>query len=128
MKGKNILALLLAVSIAATNGSVAFAAEEINTEEVPACGTEETTDWAYDVLSGNEIMLTEYKGTDADVEIPSSIDGKWVTKLQYNLFEDNTTIKSVSIPATVYYMGGVDEVDVFVGASSLVDILSLIHI
>ena len=50
---------------------------------------------------GSSISIYEYTGTDASVTIPSEINGKPVTAIEADAFEKNTTIKSVSIPASV---------------------------
>lgn len=50
---------------------------------------------------GSSISIYEYTGTDASVTIPSEINGKPVTAIEADAFANNTTIKSVSIPASV---------------------------
>lgn len=62
---------------------------------------------------GSDIYIYQYTGTDADVVIPSEIDGMKVTALGYpcyngSIFDLEAKIKSVTIPETV--------TDVFVGA------------
>ena len=61
---------------------------------------------------GSDIYIYQYTGTDADVVIPSEIDGMKVTALgcSYHslIFDPETKIRSVTIPETV--------TDVFVGA------------
>lgn len=62
---------------------------------------------------GSDIYIYQYTGTDADVVIPSEIDGMKVTALGYpchngSIFDLEAKIRSVTIPETV--------TDVFVGA------------
>ena len=49
--------------------------------------------------------ITEYRGTETDVIIPSAIDGYTVTGIYLGAFEDNTSLESVVIPDTVTYIG-----------------------
>ncbi len=48
--------------------------------------------------------IEEYTGSDANVVIPASIDGKTVTKLGQASFMNNTDLEAIVIPSTVTYI------------------------
>lgn len=52
-------------------------------------------------IQGSEIYLTRYIGDGGDVQIPESINGIPVTKINGNCFIGNETVTSISIPGTV---------------------------
>ena len=49
----------------------------------------------------NAVKIVDYVGTDANVTIPDTISGRKVTRIANNAFFNNTTVKSLSIPASV---------------------------
>ena len=53
-----------------------------------------TVDW-------DEVTITGYLGEDADIVIPSKIDGYSVGEIGFGAFEHNATITSVTIPDSV---------------------------
>ncbi|MGN0545919.1 MAG: sigma-70 family RNA polymerase sigma factor [Acutalibacteraceae bacterium] len=50
-------------------------------------------------------VITEYKGNDSSVSIPSSVGSTPVTAIGSGAFSGNTSIKSVSIPSSVTQIG-----------------------
>ena len=62
---------------------------------------EENEEFTYQYNDDSTISLTAYRGSDADVTIPSRIDGKTVTGIGYEMFRDDTHITSVVLPDTV---------------------------
>ncbi len=65
--------------------------------------------WEYS-LDYDSVYVEKYKGTDTDVNIPSTIDGKVVIGIadrsnEENFFDDPSSITTVSIPSTVTYIG-----------------------
>ena len=54
--------------------------------------------WEYSVLSNETVRLTKYTGGAKYVTVPGSIDNKTVSELGAYLFENNTSIRSVTIP------------------------------
>lgn len=62
-------------------------------------------DYDYTVLSDGTVEITYYKGTDANVVIPETIDGYTVTSIGDSAFLMRTGITSVEIPETVKYIG-----------------------
>ncbi len=53
----------------------------------------------------NDGVVIEYIGDDADVIIPSEVNGEIITKIQYSAFEECSTIKSVTIPDSIVEIG-----------------------
>ena len=49
--------------------------------------------------------ITEYKGTDTDVIIPSSVNGVAITRIDDGAFSGNTAITSVFIPSSITSIG-----------------------
>lgn len=64
--------------------------------------------------AGN-VCILRYKGTDTDVVIPETINGKIVTNIAINAFAGNTSIRSVTMPDSVYAIGN----SAFKGCSAL---------
>lgn len=58
--------------------------------------------YTYRFLSANTIAITDYNGYDAEVTIPSKIDGYTVTGVE-NM--DTSNIKKIVMPDTVTYIG-----------------------
>lgn len=61
--------------------------------------------YGYDVLEDGTASITRYRGSEADLTIPSEIDGYKVTQIFDGAFHDNENLKSVTIPNTVTYIG-----------------------
>ena len=60
-----------------------------------------TKDKIYDyVIHNDKVYLTKYKGTERDIEIPSTIDGKDVVYFG-EIFKNNKTITSIEIPINI---------------------------
>ena len=57
------------------------------------------------VVDADNATLKEYKGSDADVKIPSKVGTAKVTAIGNEAFWANRTMKSVSIPTTVKSIG-----------------------
>ncbi len=69
-------------------------------------------------IIGNEVIISKYKGTAGEVDIPSSIRGKPVTKIASYAFQDNTQLLSVKIPSSVKIIGAA----AFRGCTSLTSV------
>lgn len=63
-------------------------------------------DFEINQLDDGTIEIREYIGNDRKVVIPSTLNGKTVTKIGSFAFSDNVRIKSVTIPDTVTYIDG----------------------
>ncbi|MCL2285593.1 MAG: leucine-rich repeat protein [Firmicutes bacterium] len=56
--------------------------------------------WTY-TISGGQVTITGFRGTEANVVIPSSIQGFPVRIIASETFRNNQTITSITIPASV---------------------------
>ena len=61
-------------------------------------------DYKYRILSDGTAEITQYIGSDANVEIPETIDGKAITSIDFYAFGECTNIESVKIPENVKYI------------------------
>ena len=62
-------------------------------------------EYKYELLNDGSIMITEYLGNDSEVNIPSKIDGKNVTAIEFN-GRAYTKITEITIPHTVTKVEG----------------------
>ena len=74
--------------------------------------TAPSRDFTFDATTGT---IKKYNGNDAVVNIPSTINSWPVTKIGEDAFQDNTTITSVTIPASVTEIGS----NAFAGCTNL---------
>ena len=63
-------------------------------------------DYEYSVLGDETIIITEYKGSDDDVTVPSEIDGKTVTRIGELAFSNNEALETVALPDSITEIGG----------------------
>lgn len=71
--------------------------------------------FSYDVLEDGTAAITEYRGIETDLTIPSEIDGNTVTNIGNNAFAYNATLTSLTIPDSVTSIGNI----AFYGCSNL---------
>ena len=62
-------------------------------------------DWNYSKLDDGTVEINEYTGSDTEVTIPSTIDGKKVTRIGNSAFSECTSLASVTIPDSVTSIG-----------------------
>ncbi|MHB1151244.1 MAG: leucine-rich repeat protein [Eubacteriales bacterium] len=82
--------------------------------EAPAVTEDQSILFESDVV-GKEVTISKYTGTAKEVDVPSSVGGKPVTKIAAYAFQDNTKLISVKIPASVKTIGAAS----FRGCTSL---------
>lgn len=58
-------------------------------------------DYRYSILEDGTVSIVEYTGSSEDVVIPSDIDGHIVSTIDRGAFNNNETIKNVTIPDSV---------------------------
>ncbi len=56
--------------------------------------------FVYDDI-GTQARITDYVGSESNVVIPSSLDGRIVTEIGSSAFADKTSIKSIELPETL---------------------------
>ena len=65
------------------------------------------------------LRITKYAGYDTEYAIPAEIDGKKITEIGYNAFENCTSLTSVTIPDGVTMIGSA----AFQGCTALTDVV-----
>ncbi len=105
---KKILSGLLALTLV-TGFGAALPQGAISFDSTVKAGAEDYTD-----VKAGSITYRVYNfraeaiscdGSETDVVIPETVDGKKVTVVSADLFKDKTKIKSVSLPDTVTSIG-----------------------
>lgn len=81
---------------------------------------EQFGDFLYTARDDNTVMITKYVGSAAEGIVPSVINGKNVTEIQYNAFYYCTSLTNIIIPSCVTNIAGADIA--FVGCTSLTSI------
>ena len=66
---------------------------------------EMVTDYSY-TINGNNVTITKYKGNGGIITIPSTIEGKSVTKIGDNAFYECSRLTNLTIPNGVKSIGG----------------------
>ena len=61
--------------------------------------------FTYDVIDGNDIRITAYKGNGNKVVIPEEIDGYIVKELGNSVFENNQSLKEIVLPSGIEKLG-----------------------
>lgn len=86
-------------------GSFALVPLTANAQEITDSAVSEASgDFEYTVKN-NEITITKYSGSEAQVVIPDSIDGYKVAQIGDYAFSQNGKINKVTVPQTVYRIG-----------------------
>ncbi len=65
----------------------------------------QTNDFIYEINEDDSITITGYNGNDGNVVIPSEIDGKKVTAIKDEAFDEFDSITSITIPDSVTSIG-----------------------
>ncbi|MDR1778741.1 MAG: leucine-rich repeat protein, partial [Clostridiales Family XIII bacterium] len=101
------------ISCAAVSAPEGWASDWVN-QGVTYLGTvtwapaPESANWLYTVKEDGTVRIDEYLGTDLDVVIPGTIDGRTVTEIGDQAISSNTnheSITSIIIPASVTSIG-----------------------
>lgn len=77
-----------------------------------------TGDYTAQFIPPKTVTITKYTGTESTVILPSTINSWPVTKIGEAAFQDNTTITSVTIPASVTEIGS----NAFAGCTNLTSV------
>ena len=115
MKAKRIFSVILAAALILTLYSALFA-QHVSAEETLVTEPEENfTVKSYGGDDDPFCYITGYSGNSADLVIPDTIGGKKVVEISDDVFKENYTLTSVSLPSTLYVVGN----DAFEGCYSL---------
>ena len=68
-------------------------------------GAETSGDYEYTVLDDGTVEITGYTGSEAEIEIPSEIDGKDVTSIGDSVFYGSYSLINIIIPNSVISIG-----------------------
>ena len=107
MKSKKIIAGLLSFAIAAITismplgGTISGVFDNFSL----SASAETFGDYWYKILDDETVQITSYKGSDAEIELPSEINGKKVVGITTNAFNKCTTLTSVIIPEGIKSIG-----------------------
>ena len=72
---------------------------------ITASAAKTWNDYEYEVLDDGTVEISKYTGSDEEVTIPSTIDGKKVTSIGEDAFYWCTSLTSVTIPNSVTSIG-----------------------
>ncbi len=61
--------------------------------------------YTYAIKDDNTVEITDYSGTDTEIEIPGEIEGKKVTSIGDSVFSVCSSLKSINIPESVISIG-----------------------
>ena len=103
---KKLCSFLLVLSMLTSTG-IGQAVGELVGMSITVSATDTLTygDYQYTVNDDNTVTITKYKGTDAEITIPSSINGKKVTKIGNSAFFDCHDLTNAIIPNGVTSIG-----------------------
>ena len=74
-------------------------------ETVGAVETKTSGNFEYEVKDDGTVSITKYTGSDANVTIPKTIDGKMVTSIGNSAFYNCTSLQQITIPDGVTSIG-----------------------
>ncbi len=86
-------------------GAAAYLPESFSPQSGIMAQAETYGDFEYTVLDDGTVEINEYTGSDTEVTIPSTIDGKSVTSIGDEAFYDCYDITSITIPDSVTSIG-----------------------
>lgn len=92
---KRVAAVFIAVMFLLTALPLSAAAENLTADG-----------FTYEVLSDGTVTIKDYSGKEADVTVPSAIDGQPVTQLFLFFVTSHETLRSITIPDSVTTIGG----------------------
>lgn len=121
-KSKKILAGIMAVCLM---GGIGVIPESIAPVVSITASAKTYGDFNYEVnRDETAVKITKYTGLDAEVIIPSEIDGITVTHIDGDAFADNKKLKSVVIPDSVISIGW----GAFTRCSALTDVTLSVNV
>ena len=101
---KKILSITLALCLAFASSAALPQSAFTDTAGISATALT-SGDFEYSLLNDGTAEITGYKGSKADLTIPSTISGNTVTSIGSGAFLVNTSLKSLTIPGTIKTIG-----------------------
>lgn len=101
--------------ITANNDVLGYSCPSLVTDDYTAQFIPVKDDLFAEPIPKKTVTITKYTGTESTVILPSTINSWPVTKIGEDAFQDNTTITSVTIPASVTEIGS----NAFAGCTNL---------
>ncbi|MCR5479783.1 MAG: leucine-rich repeat protein, partial [Ruminococcus sp.] len=101
---KKILSITLALCLAFASSAALPQSAFTDTAGISATALT-SGDFEYSLLNDGTAEITGYKGSKADLTIPSIISGNTVTSIGTGAFLVNTSLKSLTIPKTIKTIG-----------------------
>ena len=100
---KKIVALITAICLCA--GSVFFPVDGGVTVQAAFTEEKKSGDYRYKILEDGTVEITDYEGKDAEITIPTELDGIKVTSIGNRVFFGCKTLSSVMVPENVISIG-----------------------
>ena len=113
MKSKNLITLMLSLSVLFTAGCIVPTAPTSMVYAASETVTENGMSFTVRRKKKNELMLTAYSGNAKDLTVPEKVGGKTVTAIDNKVFSGVSGLENVTLPDTISYFGA----DVFRGSS-----------
>lgn len=111
---KKLLSCIITAAIGISNICLPVSAVEKYVNDVPINTSQTYGNYTY-MEDYRGIYINSYKGTEATVDIPAQINGIQVYGINSNAFYNNTSVKIITIPDSVQFIG----YSAFFGCSNL---------
>ena len=100
---RKILAVALAAATITGTSALGLMPYSETVGGITVSAAEASSNFEYSVNNDNTVTITKYTGTNVDIEIPKTIDGKKVTGISGFNYQSvfNKDVKSVTIPNSV---------------------------
>ena len=85
--------------------SLLFSVITVNNANATEISVKSNNNFEYYVDGNNQIVIKRCKSTEEDINIPDKIDGLTVYKIDEGAFKDCLTVKKVTLPNTINYIG-----------------------
>lgn len=104
---RKILAVALAAATITGTSALGLMPYSETVGGITVSAAEASSNFEYSVNNDNTVTITKYTGTNVDIEIPKTIDGKKVTGISGFNYQSvfNKDVKSVTIPNSVTQIG-----------------------
>lgn len=101
---KKVLSCIISAAIGIGNLCFPVSAVDRYVNDIPITTSQAYGNYTYQQNS-NGIIIDSYKGTEATVDIPAQINGTAVYGINTNAFYNNTSVKIITIPDSVQFIG-----------------------